>query len=50
MKSSDKLWNSTEPVLEFKGKKFDPKVKDVIRIWPQDNDTEGFFIATIRKK
>ncbi len=27
----------------------DLEVKKCLRIWPQDNDTEGFFIAKIRK-
>lgn len=38
-----------KPVLEFEGKKYNPQVKDVMRIWPQDNDTEGFFVCKIRK-
>jgi len=37
-------------VMEFKKEKYHPSVKHTIRIWPQDNDTEGFFIAKIRKK
>ena len=37
-------------VMEFNGKKYDPRVKDTMRIWPQDNDTEGFFVAKIIKK
>ncbi len=36
-------------VTEFEGVKYDPAVKNTLRIWPQDNDTEGFFIAKIRK-
>jgi tRNA (cytosine49-C5)-methyltransferase len=36
-------------VMEFKGKKYNSAVKDVMRIWPQDNDTEGFFVCKIRK-
>ena len=34
------------------GKNRDPshdEIKKCLRIWPQDNDTEGFFIAKIRK-
>jgi tRNA (cytosine49-C5)-methyltransferase len=38
-----------KPVMEFKGKKYNLAVKDVMRIWPQDNDTEGFFVCKIRK-
>ena len=40
----------SKPVMEFKGKKYNPQIKDVIRIWPQDNDTEGFFVTKITKK
>ena len=36
-------------VLEFEGVEYNPEVKHCIRIWPQDNDTEGFFVAKIRK-
>ena len=36
-------------VMEFKKDKYHPSVKYAIRIWPQDNDTEGFFIAKIKK-
>jgi tRNA (cytosine49-C5)-methyltransferase len=40
----------SSPVLEFEGKKFNSEIKKCLRIWPQDNDTEGFFVAKIRKK
>ncbi len=40
----------SEPILEFDGQKFRPEVKKVVRLWPQDNNTEGFFVAKIRKK
>ena len=36
-------------VLTFEGKIFNPEVKKCLRIYPQDNDTEGFFVAKIRK-
>lgn len=36
-------------VLEFEGVKFNKEVKKCLRIFPQDNDTEGFFIAKIKK-
>ena len=36
-------------VVEFEGKKYNTEVKKCLRIWPQDNDTEGFFVAKIRK-
>ena len=37
------------PVLEFNGKQYNPEVKKCLRIWPQDNDTIGFFIAKLTK-
>ena len=36
-------------VLEFEGDKYNPEIKKCLRIWPQDNDTEGFFVTRIRK-
>ncbi len=39
----------SEPVLEFDGKKYNDDIKKCLRIWPQDNDTEGFFVAKLRK-
>jgi tRNA (cytosine49-C5)-methyltransferase len=41
---------ASKTVDEFDGKKFRPEVKNCLRIWPQDNNTEGFFVARIRKK
>ena len=38
-----------DPIIEFDGKKFDSSIKKALRIWPQDNDTEGFFVAKIKK-
>lgn len=40
---------SSPPVTEFEGQNFNPEVKKCLRIWPQDNDTEGFFVAKIKK-
>jgi NOL1/NOP2/sun family putative RNA methylase len=40
----------SEPVTEFEGKQYNPEVKKTLRIWPQDNDTEGFFVAKIVKE
>ncbi len=37
------------PIIEFNGVKFNSQVKHTLRIWPQDNDTEGFFVAKIKK-
>ncbi len=39
----------SEAVLDFEGKNYSEEVKNCLRIWPQDNDTEGFFVAAIRK-
>ena len=36
--------------LEYEGMTFDASIRHTLRIWPQDNDTEGFFVAKIRKK
>ena len=36
-------------ILEFENKKYNEEIKKCLRIWPQDNDTEGFFVAKIRK-
>jgi len=40
---------SSSPVSEFEGKEYNKEVKKCLRIWPQDNDTDGFFVAKIRK-
>ncbi len=40
---------SSSPVLEFEGNKYSKEVKNCLRIWPQDNDTDGFFVAKIKK-
>ena len=39
----------SEPILEFDNNKYSEKIKKCLRIWPQDNDTEGFFVAKIIK-
>ena len=36
-------------ITEWKGKELVREVKKCWRIYPQDNDTEGFFIARMRK-
>ncbi|MBI4980280.1 RsmB/NOP family class I SAM-dependent RNA methyltransferase [Candidatus Woesearchaeota archaeon] len=41
---------TSAPVLEFEGMVYDARLSKAIRIWPQDNDTEGFFVAKIRKR
>ncbi|MDP3919102.1 MAG: NOL1/NOP2/sun family putative RNA methylase, partial [Nanoarchaeota archaeon] len=34
---------------EFEGETYSSEVKKCLRVWPQDNNTEGFFIAKINK-
>lgn len=41
--------NRSASVLEFNGEKYHPDVKHCLRIWPQDNNSEGFFVAKIGK-
>ena len=36
-------------VLESNGKILSNEIKKCLRIWPQDNDTSGFFVAKIKK-
>ncbi len=36
-------------ILEFKDEKYNKEVSKCLRIWPQDNNSEGFFVARIRK-
>ncbi|MBI2655435.1 NOL1/NOP2/sun family putative RNA methylase [Candidatus Woesearchaeota archaeon] len=36
-------------ILEFEDKKYSDELNKCLRIWPQDNDTEGFFVAKLRK-
>ncbi len=39
----------TKPITRFGDREYLTDVKKCLRIHPQDNDTEGFFIAKIRK-
>jgi len=39
----------SNPILEFDNNKYNDEIKKCLRIWPQDNDTEGFFVARIKK-
>ncbi|MFH1316413.1 MAG: NOL1/NOP2/sun family putative RNA methylase [Candidatus Woesearchaeota archaeon] len=49
-KISLKGLKTSESIAEFEGKRFNPEVKKCLRIWPQDNDTDGFFVCKIVKK
>lgn len=39
----------SEPVMEWRGRRFENSVSRCLRLYPQDNDTEGFFVAKVRK-
>jgi len=36
--------------LEYDGQSFNKEISKCLRLWPQDNDTEGFFVAKITKR
>jgi NOL1/NOP2/sun family putative RNA methylase len=36
-------------ILDYDNEHFNDEIKKCLRIWPQDNDTEGFFVAKIKK-
>jgi NOL1/NOP2/sun family putative RNA methylase len=42
--------NHTPAILCYNDKELNPEISKTLRIMPQDNKTEGFFIAKIRKK
>ncbi|MCF7871797.1 RsmB/NOP family class I SAM-dependent RNA methyltransferase [Candidatus Woesearchaeota archaeon] len=42
--------NRSPVVVEFDGRVYNSEVYKCLRIYPQDNDSEGFFVAKIRKK
>lgn len=42
--------NRSPAVLSFAGQEYRPEVAGCLRIGPQDNDTEGFFVAKLRKR
>ena len=39
----------SKPILEFEGEQNSEQIEKSLRIWPQDNDTEGFFVCKIKK-
>jgi tRNA (cytosine49-C5)-methyltransferase len=40
----------SKPITKFENETYDESVTKCLRIYPQDNDTEGFFVAKITKK
>ncbi len=41
--------NKSEPIMAFEGKRYSSELNKCLRIFPQDNNTEGFFVAKIKK-
>jgi len=41
--------NKSEPIIEWDKKTYFSDIKYTLRIWPWDNDTEGFYVAKIKK-
>ncbi|MDO8537822.1 MAG: RsmB/NOP family class I SAM-dependent RNA methyltransferase [archaeon] len=42
-------FKTREGVTEWRGQKYFSQVKKCLRVWPQDNDSEAFFVAKIKK-
>ncbi len=40
---------TSEPVLEWEGREYPEELRKALRIHPNDNDTEAFFVAKITK-
>src|SRR3989344_154113 len=45
-----KGFKTRKGITEWRGKKFSAEAEKALRIYPQDNDTEAFFIAKIGKE
>ena len=45
----DLPFKTRKALTEWQGKKFDKSMENACRIFPQDNNTEGFFFAKIKK-
>lgn len=41
--------NTREGLTEWEGEKYDKRVKLAKRVYPQDNNTEGFFVSKFRR-
>ncbi len=42
--------NRSSPIMEFEKSSCGSEIKKCLRIWPQDNNTEGFFVAKVLKR
>ena len=40
---------SSPCVLNYKNQTYSEEIKNCLRLWPQDNDTEGFFVGKIKR-
>jgi len=40
---------TSDAILNFEDEKYNKEIKNALRIWPQDNNTDGFFLCKIRK-
>ena len=49
LKKIDLPVKSTPCFLEYGKRTYSSEIKKCLRIWPQDNDSDGFFIAKIQK-
>ena len=50
IKNQKKFLKSSLSLQFDKNKIFNKEIEKCLRIWPQDNNTGGFFVAKIRKK
>ncbi|MBI2670445.1 RsmB/NOP family class I SAM-dependent RNA methyltransferase [Candidatus Woesearchaeota archaeon] len=41
--------NKSPAIMEFNNETYHEEIGNCLRLWPQDNDTEGFFVAKIIK-
>lgn len=41
--------NKSLAVTSFEGQEYHKDIQKTMRLWPQDNDTEGFYVSKIRK-
>lgn len=49
LKKIDLNIKSSSPILEYQDQKYDQEIKKCLRVWPQDNNTSGFFVSKIEK-
>ncbi len=49
LESINLLIKKSDAILEHEKNQYSEEIKSCLRIWPQDNNTEGFFVAKIKK-